>query len=224
MSTVEDLMAARVGLYRLLTLIFDYPSAELHDALRSGEYQSALKAVSATLGISIDDLPGIDCNREELEAEYLALFELGRNGELPCQLQEGSHVEFEREGADGEAASGRLALMEDLLRFYHYFGLRLTTEPERRLPPDHLACQLEMLSRLADLERSAADRPALGDGYRRAQHDFVTRHLLSWLPGIAKTLTGIPGTSEVRRLYAAAANATLASISAHADHCLAVGN
>lgn len=224
MSTGDERLAARVGLYRLLTPIFEYPSAELYDALKSGEYQAALKSVCASLQIRHDELPPIACGREELEAEYLATFELGRDGEPACVLQEGNHVSFERDDQDTETSAGRPALLEDLLRFYHYFGLRLTSDPEERRPPDHLACQLEMLSRLGDLEWNAADRGAVSEGYRRAQHDFLARHLLPWLPAITKTLSGTSGASEARRLYAAAANATLAGVTAHADECLAAGN
>jgi len=71
--------------------------------------------------------------------------------------------------------------MEELVRFYNFFGLRL--RPGHL--PDHITVLLEFMQRLAAAEAaSGADASSL----RRAQRDFLARHLLWWVPQLARSV------------------------------------
>ena len=210
--------AARASLYRLLALVFDYPRQELFEALRSGEFQDALATIGNKLRISPVKLPLIRCDHQELEAAYIATFDFGRNGTMACSLHEGEYLDHERDRPllDGETGSS-LPLLEDLLRFYHHFGLRLVDNPAHRLLPDHLVCQLEMLSHLSLRENLAVQRGSEAAWYRSAQRDFLQRHVAVWLPRLARVLKECPGLSNVRRLYFAVADISAASVTAHLE-------
>lgn len=207
--------AARASLYRLLALAFDYPQREVFEALRSGEFQDALASIGSTLQMPPGKLPLIACDHQDFESEYLATFELGRNGEIPCSLQEGSYSGRAQDSPVPDLGSGCAALLENLLRFYHHFGLRLTEDPANRLPPDHLVCQLEMLSHLSLRESMAKTLDSEAAGYRDAQRDFMRRHLCVWLPQLVRVLKECPALSEVRLLYCAVAEVSMASVTTH---------
>jgi len=206
--------AARAGLYRLLSVAFDYPRGELRDALRSGEYQDAVAASARAAGIA-GDLPAFDSMDENLEATYLQIFEFGRDGVRPCALREGAHINLKIDdgflGDDGRCPS----LVEDLLRFYHYFGLRLSDDPVHRLPPDHLVCQLEMLSHLSALESNRERSDEIAIGYRDAQRDFLRRHVAAWFPKVHHELARIDKQDAFTRFYVAVTDLTLAGVVAH---------
>ena len=211
--------AARASLYRLLALAFDYPQREVFEALRSGEFQDALASIGNTLQLPLGRLPLIACDHQNFESEYLATFELGRSGEIPCSLQEGAYSGCTQDGSAPDLGSGRAALLEDLLRFYHHFGLRLTEDPAHRLPPDHLVCQLEMLAHLSLRESMEKASDSAAAGYRDAQRDFMRRHLCVWLPQLVRALKECPALSEVRLLYCAVAEMSMASATAHLNCC-----
>ena len=64
--------------------------------------------------------------------------------------------------------------LEEVVRFYEYFGL--TTSPEDPRPADHLATELEFMKYLTYKE-AVSPSPRLQTSYRRAQHDFLDRQL-----------------------------------------------
>lgn len=207
--------ATWASLYRLLALAFDYPQQEVFEALRSGDFQDALTSIGNTLNTSPGELPLISCGRQDFESEYLATFELGRAGETPCSLQEGTYSDCKQDSPLPDWNTGRAALLEDLLRFYHHFGLKLADDPAHRLPPDHLVCQLEMLSHLSLRESMAIADDSAVAAYRAAQKDFLRRHLSVWLPQLARELQECPGLSDVRLFYSAVAKVSMASVTAH---------
>ncbi len=210
--------AARAGLYRLLAIAFDYPRSELFDAIQSGEYQQALSSCVRIIGISVDELPNCETSREELEATYLQTFEHGRNGDKPCVLREGAHVHFELEDECSDIGAGPPGLMEDLLRFYHYFGLKLSEDPVQKLPPDHIVCQLEMLSHLSFLESKKNPDDEIASGYRDAQRDFLRRHVVTWLPKVHEELKMAANKDDAPPgFYTAIANVANAGVSVHLD-------
>ena len=87
-----------------------------------------------------------------------------------CSLREGAHVEDDQS-----------ALFEELVRFYEFFGLARGDAAEM---PDHLSVELEFMHFLTHLESRAADRPDDLASIRRAQHDFITRHLCRLMRGL----------------------------------------
>ena len=109
--------------------------------------------------------------QSELEADYQSAFDV--NG---ASLYEGFH-----RGGDG-----REGILEDVMRFYAFFDLRLS-ETERDYP-DHLVTELEFLSFLAAREAEAAEKGDDPRPFQLAQRDFISRHLGIWLPALARRL------------------------------------
>jgi putative dimethyl sulfoxide reductase chaperone len=81
----------------------------------------------------------------------------------------------------GQYSRDRLQTLEDLLRFYTFFGLRAKTG----FMPDHAAVEFEFMSYLAHQSAQAAPGSPDVDSLRLAQRDFLTRRL-SWWPELAR--------------------------------------
>jgi DMSO reductase family type II enzyme chaperone len=113
--------------------------------------------------------------QKDLETQYLAAFEVGQ-GSAAVPLFEGMH----------RGDLGREGILEDLLRFYEYFGVRLN---ESNLEyPDHLVTELEFVAWLC-LQAQAAEHDGRDAApYRRAARDFLDRHLAAWLPAFRRKL------------------------------------
>lgn len=112
---------------------------------------------------------------ETLELEFLAVFELGDSIAPPLPLFEGMH----RQG------SGRDGILMELSRFYDFFDVQLAQNPEY---PDHLGIELEFLAWLCQQETVVQQRGGNAQAFRRAQRDFLTRHLLAWVPAFCSKL------------------------------------
>ena len=102
-------------------------------------------------------------------ADYNNAFDPAVN-EDACSLREGAHIKEEQS-----------ALFEELVRFYEFFGLGRGEGAEM---PDHLSVELEFMHYLTHLEDHVADRPDELASVRRAQHDFVVRHLSRLMRGL----------------------------------------
>lgn len=174
----ETAAAARSALYARLAQALAFPSPELAQAAARGELLAGLGDELAALPFPLH-LPPQDraaladpaLDYPGLEEEYIRLFEVGP-GRPPCPLYEGAH------------RGGRMKLMEELVRFYHHFGLR-------SLPgdlPDHLCAELEFMHYLSFKEAAARRAGQPPDPYRRAQRDFLERHLCRWLPRLRARL------------------------------------
>ena len=103
------------GAYMGMAQLFSYPNPEAWQRLVEH------RLIDPSLG------------QEVLEADYLAAFELGR-GKSPVPLFEGMH----------RGDQGREGVLEDLLRFYEFFDVKLS-ETDREYP-DHLVTELEFLA------------------------------------------------------------------------------
>lgn len=129
--------------------------------------------------------PALD--QETLETEYLAAFELGRSGSA-VPLFEGRH----------RGDMGREGILEDLLRFYEFFDIKLSATD--REYPDHLVTELEFLSWLCQQEQTATLAGRDAQPFVRAARDFLDRHLAAWLPTFRQRLEA---TDTVYAQYAA---------------------
>lgn len=114
-------------------------------------------------------------SQAEREAEYMNVFELSGNGKA-VPLYEGLCL----------SSAGREGILEELLRFYDYFGVKLAAND--RDYPDHLVTELEFIAHLCAMEQAENERGGDTGNYRRAQRDFLCRHLLAWVPGFAERL------------------------------------
>ncbi len=163
--------AERSKAYGALARAFRLPDRAIHEEIVSGRLAAALQRDDPALRLRPD------LSFEALQAEYLRLFEVG-TPRPPCPLYEGAWRE--REFAD------RRDLMEELVRFYHYFGLTLGPKPKEL--PDHLAIELEFLHFLTYQEARALEAGRDPGGLRRARRDFLKRHGLVWLPRLCEKL------------------------------------
>lgn len=154
------------GAYMAMAQVFSYPNPESWQRL--GEQ-----------GL-ID--PGF--TRDAMEAEYLAAFEVGREAS-PVPLFEGMH----------RPDLGREGILEDLLRFYEFFDVKLS-ETDREYP-DHLATELEFLAWLCMQEQAAGQAGRDAEPFRLAARDFLSRHLAAWLPEFRRRLEAT-GTAYAR--------------------------
>lgn len=79
------------------------------------------------------------------------------------------------------------SLMEELVRFYDFFGLKRNEDSET---PDHLAVQLEFMHFLTYLEQKARERSEPIENLRKAQYDFLDRHLKRLTAGVVDNYQG----------------------------------
>lgn len=176
---------ARTGVYQLLALLVRTPDRDVHASAVAGEWPSKLKDAGKLLPYAFDfgsaSIPE-SVTPEELQAEYLRLFEVGAGTNGPGAPIYG--------GAYG--GGDRMKRLEEVLRFYEYFGLRASPEDPR--PADHLSTELEFMKYLTFKEAVTAS-PRLQNSFRRAQHDFLDRQLCPWLPelvGRAQAIDPMP--------------------------------
>ena len=87
------------------------------------------------------------------------------------------------------ASEDRRSLFEELVRFYAHFGLARELRAEL---PDHLTVELEFMHFLCWLEHGASARGADVAGLRRAQRDFLARHLRRLAVGLAARCESAP--------------------------------
>lgn len=157
MNAQTDHAGILAGAYLGMAQLFSYPNPETWQRL----VEHGL--IDPTLG------------QEVLAADYLAAFELGR-GKSPVPLFEGMH----------RGDLGREGILEDLLRFYEFFDVKLS-EIDREYP-DHLVTELEFLAWLCLREQAAEQKGGDAESFRRAARDFLDRHLAAWLPTFRRKL------------------------------------
>lgn len=157
MSTHRSSMGPLADSYMAMAHLFSYPTAESRRLLAEHGF--------------VDPALPVD----ELQAEYVAAFETGREA-AAVPLFEGMHRNNE----------GRAGILEDLLRYYEFFDVRLSEED--RDYPDHLVTELEFLASLCHREWVAQREGWATESLRRAAHDFLERHLALWLPEFTRKL------------------------------------
>jgi len=161
---------SRSSLYALLARALAFPQPEFHQETVSGQFRQRIAEGLEGLPYRLTMGPSRDWHAtsdyEAFQSEYIRLFEVGPRGHALCPLYSGHY------------ASDRLHTMEELVRFYNYFGLRITPG----LMPDHVTVELEFMHYLAHQEAQARETGGDKESYVRAQRDFVERHLHGWWP------------------------------------------
>ena len=101
-------------------------------------------------------------------ADYNQNFDRAVNPKA-CSLREASYTQADHS-----------ALFEELGRFYSFFGLG---RRERAELPDHLSVELEFMHYLTHLEAEQVQDAEELESVRRAQGDFLARHLALLVDG-----------------------------------------
>ena len=170
----ENETTARSSVYQVLGRLFSIPDDDAYDKARDGGWTKELEVASQLLPFNVEigeeTLPD-DVSREDFEAEFLRLFEVGGVGGPESPLYGGLY------------APDRMAALEEVVRFYEYFGLK-TADDDRR-PADHLATEADFMQYLT-FKEAATQSERLRASYRRAQLDFLERQLSRWVPQLAE--------------------------------------
>jgi DMSO reductase family type II enzyme chaperone len=170
-------------MYRLLAGAFAFPEESFHQAVLSGQFLLEVLEIAAGLPYSLPlaegspstgvclrtALGGAPVDYVEFQSDYIRLFDVGVP-RPPCPLYGGLYL------------GSRRAVMEEVARFYHHFGLSLGGE-SRELP-DHITTELEFMHFLTFQEVTALQRGQDRGSYLRAQRDFLERHLARWVPQV----------------------------------------
>jgi len=177
-------------LYKLLSLAFKYPTLEIFETLKNGDYFSELRdkisslthlrnlGVHECINKAQRELRGI--NLQDFQAGFVQTFD-GGISPPPCAAYESLY----REGS-------WIDTVFELSEFYRHFGLKVTQEKGKREFPDHLCTELEFLQFLAakeDRARRDGNRELLKE-CMMAQKDFLEHHLIKWFPNFFKKLQG----------------------------------
>lgn len=169
---------ARSRLYSLVGRAFAPPNDTLYEELTGGAWERQVAEVLAALPFSLSladlSLRPEKLSSKDLQAEYVRLFEVGLMGGPPCSLFAGHHE------------SDRLRVMEELIRFYSFFDLRLA--PGRM--PDHITVELEFMQFLTFREAEAIEQGNDRESCLRAQRDFLERQLGRFLARLADKVRG----------------------------------
>lgn len=162
----------RADVYSLLARAFTFPDEDFHQQIVSGDWASDTREAVDRLPYSLpytNDRWRPPSDYDAFQSEYIRLFEVGGRRGPPCPLHSGHY------------ARDRLQTLQEVVRFYTFFGLRTRTG----FMPDHAAVELEFMSSLAATSDGSHDETSR----RHAQRDFLTRHL-SWLPELAALVRG----------------------------------
>lgn len=196
MTTQTDTLAVIGATYGMLSKAFDYPDEELW---RQFEGRALCELVGELSGEDSGDLDGDYVfpvrSQDERARIYLDLFELGKT-----PLYEGSF----------RPNAGREGILEDLLRFYHFFAVQLGER--NRDFPDHIVTELEFMMHLVGLEAAAVQEGHDPTPFRLAQKDFLDRHVLIWAAELKNRRFG---TDE--GVYSTLASWLVAFVQAHRD-------
>jgi DMSO reductase family type II enzyme chaperone len=155
----------RSDIYGFLSLAFSFPDVSLHARAHDGQLVRQLSAALDQIPyrVRVSDLSWRTPNTyDEMESEYIMLFQIGGRRGPPCPLHAGHY------------ARDRSRELQQLIRFYNFFGVRVA----EGVMPDHISVQMEFMSALArgDLADSAS--------LLRAQRDFLGRQL-GWVEELA---------------------------------------
>lgn len=159
------------GVYLFLGRCFSYPEEKFFETMKDAQAQEDLHILVEGLPFEINfkGIPTPTLPQDEFEAEYINSFDIGEGGPS-CSLYEYVYRSDELTRRD---------ILEELLRFYEHFDVRLSDREKDY--PDHLVAELEFMAFLAQREASALERGKDPIPYRRAQLDFLDRHLNGWV-------------------------------------------
>lgn len=178
----------RGQVYGMLAAAFDYPTPDLYVFIENGAYADSLIETVTVLYSDLEDKisgPSVTLcaatSLSEQEADYLQTFETGVPNP-PVPLYEGLSVH----------PTERANILLELKAFFKEFGL--TMNKELRELEDSVTAELEFMQFLAVKEAQALENGWDRRPYRRAQRDFMARHLSKWLPKLAQRAGEVPSS------------------------------
>jgi len=176
-SNTARLEWADLDLYRFFAFVFASPSRERFDILARPALRDALADLWQQLRCpgTFPDFAWFS-SYEEYEATYIALFDVGIP-EPPVPLFESAH--------DKTKPAQEIALENTW--FYDTLGLKW--DPGCAVP-DYLITQLEFLAAVRYTLEHAQDDAANRD-LAQLETDFLSRHMLNWLPTAAAKLDSL---------------------------------
>ncbi len=183
--------AAKETLWRLSAAAFSHPNPELQEAFASGRFHQAFNEAWWAVTGQVWPRSPASPDFSSLEAGYIIAFLHGRKGKPLASLLAGEYESL-------LAGHTRPVFMLNVTAFYSHFGLQAATQDEgHHDEPDHLASMLEFVSVLAHMEARALTRSQDAAPYRRAQRDFLRRHLLGLLQAIRERLRDQDGLDDL---------------------------
>ena len=172
-SVIHQLAARqRSSLYRLLAEMLTYPTNELWQSCCNGDRDRSILELLGALPYELCwSARNFDFDRPvaKLASEYMRVFELPIDGQ-PCPLYGGVY------------SGNRRDVMEELLRYYRFFGLSIDHAEDGDLP-DSIPTLLEFLQFLTykESDNTVAEEVT---SIRLVQRDLLDRHLTKWVPEI----------------------------------------
>ena len=170
----ENETTARSAVYQVLGRLVSPPDVDHFEKAGDGRWAKELAEAAELLPFAVDlSDPGLagDVTIGQYQEAFQALF--------------GSEPGGEKLRAASNVGSG----LDEVTRFYEYFGLGVT---EGGLAPDHLSTECDFLQ-FVTYKEAAAQSPRLQVSFRRAQLDFLDRHLRLWVPTLAASVAAADG-------------------------------
>lgn len=180
--------AIRSRLYALFAEAFTYPAGDLAMRLLGGEVVGEIED-----GMSALELPAA-ADQQAGRSHDLAVHELQLNFTRLFDVTGGKPSVSLLQRRYGDVAEQKL--WEDLLAFYTHFGLDFANGQAAE-QPDHLQTQLGFMHYLSFLEAGSASNAA---DLKRGQRDFLSLHLVGWVPAMAERLSQSPYYGELATL------------------------
>jgi DMSO reductase family type II enzyme chaperone len=189
-DSISDMghVEARSQLYQCFAAAFSSPDDHFLNSIFNGEFLETLNQLGHGLPYPMPFEPSLTTlvppgvQKQDIKVFYASCFESGNQG---ASLRE-----------SGYSTLTAKAQMEEIFRFYQYFGLDFSKGELRELP-DSLPVELEFMHYLTFLQaeslKKAADNNNLA-ALQLAQRDFVSKHLGIWIRPFMVKLESIPGS------------------------------
>ena len=187
----RDSLSSRSAAYSLLSKAFAFPGEQFHAETRAGLWTGRLSAAIHGLPYKLPTAAvpqEIPEDYDVFQSEYIRLFEVGACGSAPCPLYSGHY------------SRDRTRSLQDLIRFYNFFGLSMAAGGM----PDHASVELEFMHYLTAAESTAVD-PGERLSFVRAQRDFLRTYLGNWWPLLLTRVNaqdGLPSYHDIVSLSA----------------------
>lgn len=173
---VASATAVRCRLYNRFSAAFLHPAAGEEHALASGDWFGAIRDLAL-------ELPYADPFAAMEEPASVGIPPLGEIYTSTFDVGQGALSLYGRSYRNRKESDK--ALFEELFRFYEHFGL--DSKDGLAEYPDWIVIELEFMHYLSFIEAETAGASNAAS-LRRAQRDFIERHLLEFSTGLAAAL------------------------------------